>query len=46
VIIPFTLKRLRLDPAQSAFIWATAVTDCRGFLATLGIAAMCLKWLR
>jgi len=46
VIIPFALKRLRLDPAQSSFIWATAVTDCCGFLATLGIAVMCLKWLR
>jgi magnesium transporter len=46
VAIPLTLKRLRLDPAQSSFIWATAVTDCCGFLATLGLAGMCLKWLR
>ncbi len=46
MVIPLALKRLRLDPAQSAFIWATAVTDCCGFLTTLGIAAMCLKWLR
>jgi magnesium transporter len=46
VVIPVALKRLRLDPAQSSFIWATAVTDCCGILVTLGIAGMCLKWLR
>lgn len=45
VAIPICLKRLRLDPAQAATIWVTTVTDCCGFLATLGIAALCIRWL-
>ena len=46
VTTPLVLKRLRLDPAQSSFIWATAITDCCSFLAALGLASICLKWLR
>jgi magnesium transporter len=45
VLIPFAMKRLGLDPAQSAAVWATTVTDCCGFLATLGFAKMCMGWL-
>ncbi len=46
--IPFLMKRLGFDPAQSATILATTVTDVVGFLALLGlatIAAQGLGWL-
>lgn len=46
VIIPFTMKWLGFDPAQSATIVATTVTDCCGFFATLGLASLCMHWLR
>jgi magnesium transporter len=45
VVIPFAMRRLGFDPAQSATVWATTVTDCCGFFATLGIAHLCMKWL-
>ena len=38
--IPFLMKRLGFDPAQSATILATTVTDVVGFLALLGLAAV------
>ncbi len=38
VVIPFAMKRMGFDPAQSATVWATTVTDCCGFFATLGLA--------
>ncbi|MEL7237482.1 MAG: magnesium transporter, partial [Planctomycetota bacterium] len=38
--IPFLMKRLGFDPAQSATIFATTVTDVVGFLALLGLAAL------
>jgi magnesium transporter len=41
--IPFVMKKLGFDPAQSATIFATTVTDVCGFLALLGLAAMMLK---
>ena len=37
--IPFLMKRLGFDPAQSATIFATTVTDVVGFMALLGLAA-------
>lgn len=45
VLIPFAMRALGFDPAQSATVWATTVTDCCGFFATLGIAQLCMKWL-
>lgn len=45
VIIPFLMKRLGFDPAQSATIFATTFTDCGGFFATLWLAQLSLKWL-
>jgi magnesium transporter len=45
VAIPFMMKWLGFDPAQSATVWATTVTDCCGFFATLGIAELCMHWL-
>ena len=41
--IPFVMKKLGFDPAQSATIFATTVTDVCGFLALLGLAALMLR---
>ena len=38
VSIPFVMKRLGFDPAQSATIFATTFTDCGGFFVTLWLA--------
>jgi magnesium transporter len=38
--IPFIMKRLGFDPAQSATIFATTVTDVGGFFCFLGLATM------
>jgi magnesium transporter len=43
VAIPFIMKWLGFDPAQSATIFATTVTDCCGFFATLGLASIAIK---
>ena len=43
--IPFLMKRLGFDPAQSATIFATTVTDVVGFFSLLGLAALAMKWL-
>jgi magnesium transporter len=40
--IPFIMKRLGFDPAQSSTIFATTVTDVAGFLALLGLASVIL----
>jgi magnesium transporter len=42
VAVPFVMKWLGFDPAQSATIFATTVTDVVGFFALLGLAYM---WL-
>ena len=41
--IPFIMKSLGFDPAQSATIFATTVTDVGGFFALLGLAAIFLR---
>jgi magnesium transporter len=38
VLIPFLMRRLGFDPAQSATIFATTFTDCGGFFLTLWLA--------
>jgi len=43
--IPFIMKRLGFDPAQSATIFATTVTDVGGFFAFLGLATLFRSWL-
>lgn len=40
--IPFIMKKLGFDPAQSATIFATTLTDVVGFLALLGLASIVL----
>jgi magnesium transporter len=46
VSIPFLMKSLGFDPAQSATIFATTFTDCGGFFATLWLAQVCMHWLK
>ncbi len=43
VAVPFVMKWMGFDPAQSATIFATTVTDCCGFFATLGLASVAIK---
>ena len=38
--VPFLMKRMGFDPAQSATIFATTITDVVGFFALLGLAAV------
>jgi magnesium transporter len=40
--IPFLMKRLGFDPAQSSTIFATTITDVVGFFALLGLAQVLL----
>ena len=42
VVIPLGLKKLGLDPALSANIWMTTVTDVAGFFFLLGLATWLL----
>jgi magnesium transporter len=37
VTIPFVMKRLGFDPAQSATIFTTTLTDLLGFFTLLGL---------
>ncbi|MGH7508000.1 MAG: magnesium transporter [Gemmatimonadales bacterium] len=39
-LVPITLRRLGLDPAQSSSIVLTTITDIAGFLGFLGIATL------
>lgn len=45
VFVPFVMKSMGFDPAQSATIFATTVTDVVGFFALLGLAWMAMPWL-
>ncbi|HEY7088913.1 MAG TPA: magnesium transporter [Tepidisphaeraceae bacterium] len=45
VLVPFAMKKLGFDPAQSATIFATTFTDCGGFFACLGLAKIALLWI-
>ena len=40
--IPYLMKRAGFDPAQSATIFATTVTDVAGFFSLLGLARLIL----
>ena len=41
--LPFVMKKLGFDPAQSATIFATTITDVVGFFALLGLAYVFLS---
>jgi magnesium transporter len=43
--IPLALRALGRDPAQSAAIFLTTVTDVVGFASFLGFAMLFMKWL-
>ncbi len=42
VVIPLGLKKVGLDPALSANIWMTTITDVAGFIFLLGLATWLL----
>jgi len=42
VIVPLTLRRLKIDPALSAGVILTTFTDCIGFATLLGLGALFL----
>ncbi|MGA3066486.1 MAG: magnesium transporter [Tepidisphaeraceae bacterium] len=44
--IPFVMRKLGFDPAQSATIFATTVTDVTGLASLLGLATLFQAWLR
>jgi magnesium transporter len=43
VTLPFVMRSLGFDPAQSATIFATTITDVGGFFSLLGLAALMLR---
>jgi magnesium transporter len=43
VMVPLTLRRLRVDPALSAGVILTTFTDCIGFATLLGLGALFLS---
>lgn len=43
VLIPVTLKKLRIDPAVASGVFVTAFTDVGGSLSFLGLATVMLK---
>ncbi|QDV85077.1 magnesium transporter [Planctomycetes bacterium TBK1r] len=44
-VIPLILQKLGRDPAQSAAIFLTTVTDIVGFAAFLGFASLFMSWI-
>jgi magnesium transporter len=44
VLVPYTLKALRIDPALASSIMVTTVTDVAGFFFFLGLAAIAMRW--
>lgn len=44
VLVPYTLKALRIDPALASSIMVTTVTDVGGFFFFLGLAALAMHW--
>ena len=44
VLVPYTLKALRIDPALASSIMVTTVTDVAGFFFFLGLAALAMRW--
>jgi magnesium transporter len=44
--IPFLLKKLKLDPALASAVVVTTFTDCCGFVFSLGLATVLLRYLQ
>lgn len=45
VMVPFTLRAFKIDPALASGILVTTVTDVAGFLFFLGLAAIAMQWV-
>jgi magnesium transporter len=45
VLVPITLKQLKVDPALASSIFVTTATDVMGFALFLGLATRLLRWL-
>jgi magnesium transporter len=45
VTVPFVMKRLGFDPAQSATIFTTTLTDMVGFFTLLGLATLAMSFV-
>lgn len=45
MIIPLSLKWLKIDPAVASAVILTTFTDCIGFLSFLGLATLFIKYL-
>jgi magnesium transporter len=43
VLVPYTLKALKIDPALASSILVTTVTDVAGFFFFLGLAALAMR---
>jgi magnesium transporter len=43
VLVPYTLKAMKIDPALASSIMVTTVTDVAGFFFFLGLAALALS---
>jgi magnesium transporter len=46
VFVPYVMKSLGFDPAQSATIFTTTLTDMVGFFSLLGLATIFMQWIR
>ena len=40
ILIPVTLKKMKIDPALASSVFVTTVTDVIGFLSFLGIGSL------
>ena len=45
VMVPLTLKRLKVDPALASSMFVTATTDIAGFAIFLGLATYLFRWI-
>ena len=39
ILVPVTLKKMKIDPAISSSVFVTTITDVIGFLSFLGLGA-------
>jgi len=46
VMIPVTLRRMKLDPALASGVFLTTITDAVGFFSILGLATIFLRYLK
>jgi magnesium transporter len=42
-LIPFVLKRLKIDPATASTVFVTTMTDVCGFFVFLGLGSLFMK---